>query len=208
MLRRNARALSCIFCIAKKRSNIFFDSMHKILLALFGSVFLLSMVILVPYKMLQDEKTAATQRALVRIAEIAQAAKVKTGKELRQITGMACVSCECTPGANIQGIAYDTECFRNWADALSLLMLAASDEPFEVEDTVGRLLLPQELLRDSWGAPYLLGMDGGESPGGCPEETVQSAGPSGLVGSFSSLGVVIPTPCAPDRQVESPPTPR
>lgn len=194
---RNARILRCILGMARQGASVYANSMNKVFLLLFGTAFLLVLIGLIPYKIIQNDKTEAARERLDRIAEIVHAAKSKTGKSLREITGMECISCECARGVNIQGAAYDGKCFRNWVKALSSLLLAASDEPFEVEDPVGRLLLPPDLLRDPWGAPFLLETDEGARSGSCSEESVVSVGHSGVVGSHTTLRKNISAPCQP-----------
>jgi hypothetical protein len=192
----NNKILNMIFHLASQQYSVTINSFHKMTLLSLCIIFSIIIICLIPSKIIQNYRIDRANNALTRIAEIAYIAKNKTGKSLREITGTNCSLCECKTVSDLHGIPYSDNCFNDWVKALFSTLNAASEKPFEAADATGRLLLPDDYIRDPWGAPFLLQENEDSQLGQCADDAIYSAGPDGVFGSASMIEVKIKSSCS------------
>jgi hypothetical protein len=129
-------------------------------------------------------------QARLRLKELSLAAylaKVRNNSLLADVTGQFDLTTPCNALPTLRGLPDSSSCAENWLGSLRLIWTRAfgPDAP----------PIPEHLLRDPWGSPYLLNQAEavcGHYGTWCPKDTIGSAGPEGRPNAPENIIEAIP----------------
>lgn len=129
------------------------------------------------------DRVRRAQAALDTLARDFALAKEHSGQDLREINANNCSECPCKGGRQLRGLSNADPCAGNWNKALMRLYRLS----------LGQARVPDQLLRDPWGSPFLLHEnEGTEGLPPCTPDTITSVGPDGIQGTGDDLTRDIP----------------
>jgi len=150
-----------------------------VVVAIIGLLATLSIVALNTAR--DQSRKAKTNADLSRLIDAIIMAQGENGKTLLKITGSNCSDCGCRGIGSITNISAASSCYLSWQN----VVLKISEECGGLFEGI------KKITRDPWGSPYLLDENEGES-GGCGSDSLKSAGPDGLWGTFDDISRLVP----------------
>jgi len=140
------------------------------------------------------QSVAQAHLRLKSLALTAYLAKVRGNSLLMDVTGKPDVESPCVGLSDLRGLPDSSPCAALWLQSLRRIWAAAIGPAAPP--------IPEHLLRDPWGAPYLLNQSEescGHFGAWCPPDAIRSAGPDGKPDTPDDITEAIPQLLGPKR---------
>lgn len=125
-----------------------------------------AVLVINPAEQIKNARIKSEQTKVNDLADTFIKIKVFSGKGLREITGSGCSDCPCRIATSTVDVI--PACSTGWNNALNKIADVGTSTA-----AIGSL---GAYAKDTWGGPYLLDENEGES-GGCSRDIIRSAGP-------------------------------